>query len=78
MRQLKQALASQTDAGVNALLLVNENVPADITTFNYITWNTAYRISIADPFVVNFLQPTLGYSGAQMTALFLLADTFPA
>lgn len=72
MRQLIAALASQA-----VLVEVEQAVPGDTTNSYNIAWNHAYVMSIGDSFVTGFLQPTLGYSGAQMTALFTLALTFP-
>jgi len=73
MRQLKQALAAQT-----VIIEVYQALPADISNTYNIAWASAANMSLTDPFTINFLQPTLGYSAAQMQALFLLALTFPA
>ena len=72
MRQLVAALASQ-----GALASVIAALPSSSSNAYNIAWAFAYRMSIADPFTTGFLQPTLGYSNTQMTALFVLALTFP-
>jgi len=72
MRQLFAAMASQS-----VMVTAFEQLPADITNTYSIAWNSAYRMSIADPFITGFLQSALGYTGAQMAALFALALTFP-
>lgn len=72
MRQLFAAMAQD-----NVLVTAFEALPADITNSYNIAWNRAYRMSLSDPFVTGFLQPTLGYSASQIAALFLLAATFP-
>ena len=73
MRQLLAAMASQ-----NTLVGVAQAVPSDITNSYNIAWNHAFRMSLSDPFITGFLEPTLGYSQSQMQALFTLALTFPA
>jgi hypothetical protein len=72
MRQLIAALANQ-----GVLVSVFDALPADITNSYNIAYNHAYVMTIGDSFVTGFLQPTLGYSGAQMIALFDLALSFP-
>lgn len=72
MRQLKAALVSQT-----VMLTVLVAVPADPTNATNIAWFSAYEMTPTDTFVTGFLQPTLGYSNAQITALFTLALSFP-
>ena len=72
MRQLVAALASE-----NLLLGVTQALPGDETNAFNIAWTHAYLMSAGDPFVVGFLQPTLGYTGAQITTLFAYAATFP-
>lgn len=72
MRQLFAAMANQ-----GVMYQAFEQLPADVTnTFN-IAWNHAFIMTINDPFIQDFLQPALGYSDLQMTALFALALTFP-
>lgn len=71
-RQLLAAMASQ-----GVLYGVAEAVPSDITNSYNIAWNHAYTMPISDPFVSGFLQPTLGYTNAQMTALYAFALAFP-
>jgi hypothetical protein len=73
MRQLCAAMASQ-----GTLVGVFNALPSDITNSYNIAWWHAYYMNIGDPFVTGFLQPTLGYTGAQMQALFTFALTFPA
>ena len=73
MRQLIAAMGSQA-----VLVSVQNAVPADITNAYNIAWTHAVYMPLTDPFVTGFLQPTLGYSGAQMTTLYALALTFPA
>jgi hypothetical protein len=72
MRQLFAAMAFQ-----NVMVSAFEQLPSDITNTYSIAWNHAYRMPINDPFVSGFLQPALGYTGAQMTSLFALALTYP-
>jgi hypothetical protein len=72
MRQLVAALNAQGN-----LVTVFEALPSDITNQYNIGWNHAYIITQADPLVTGFIQPTLGYSGAQIATLFALAATFP-
>lgn len=72
MRQLKAALVSQS-----VMLTVLVAVPADPTNSTNIAWFSAYEMTPTDVFVTGFLQPTLGYSNAQIAALFSLALTFP-
>jgi 5-enolpyruvylshikimate-3-phosphate synthase len=72
MRQLVAALAAN-----GVLVAVAQAVPGDITTSTNIAWNHAYRMTISDSFVTGFLQPTLGYTNAQMIALFVEAQSFP-
>lgn len=72
MRQLFAAMANQ---GVMYSTFIQ--LPGDMTNSYNIAWNHAYRMAITDPFVTGFLQPALGYSSAQMAALFALALTFP-
>lgn len=73
MRQLLAAMASQ-----GVFLTAFQALPADVTDPNNIAWNHAFRMTLSDPFITGFLEPTLGYSQAQMQALFTLALTFPA
>lgn len=73
MRQLKQALSAQS-----VIIEVYQALPADIADGYNIAWASASNMTLTDPFTLGFLQPTLGYSNAQMQALFLLALTFPA
>jgi len=72
MRQLFAAMASQ-----GVMVTAFEALPADITDSNNIAWQHAYRMTITDTFITGFLQPAIGYSTAQMQALFALALTFP-
>lgn len=72
MRQLFAAMASQ-----GVLVIADQQVPGDITDPNNIAWNHAYRMTITDAFITGFLEPAIGYSPAQMAALFVLAQTFP-
>lgn len=72
MRQLLGALQTQ-----GMLYTAFSALPSDVTnTFN-IAWNHATNITIQDPFIVGFLQPTLGYSQAQLQTLFALANAIP-
>lgn len=72
MRQLIAALAAD-----GYLVTLFDALPGDITDqYNIAYWHAA-RMTIADPFVTLFLQPTLGLSGVQLTALFAQALTFP-
>jgi hypothetical protein len=73
MRQLVAAMAGQ-----GTLVAVYEALPSDITNSYNIAWSHAYYMGITDPFITGFLQPTLGYTTAQMQALFTLALTYPA
>ena len=73
MRQLLAAMA-----GENVLVSAAEALPSDITNEYNIAWNHAFRMSLSDPFITGFLEPTLGYSQDQMQALFTLALTYPA
>ena len=73
MRQLFAAMAAD-----NVMVIAFEQLPSDITSSYNIAWNSAFRMPITDPFVTGFLQPALGYSPSQMTALFAQALTFPA
>jgi hypothetical protein len=73
MRQLIAAMAAE-----DTLVGVYESLPSDLTNSYNIAWSHAYIITISDPFIVGFLQPTLGYSSAQMQALFAAAAAFPA
>lgn len=72
MRQLFAAMVVQ-----GVYLIAQAAVPADPTNATNIAWNSAYIMTIADPFVVGFLEPTLSFSGTQMAALFALAMTQP-
>lgn len=72
MRQLLAAMAS-----LDIFYGAYEQLPADVTNTYNIAWNHAFRMTIADPFITGFLQPALGYDTIQMTALFVLALTFP-
>jgi len=72
MRQLKEALAAQS-----VIIEVYQALPADIANTYNIAWASAANMSLTDPFTLGFLQPTLGYTGAQMQALWLLALTYP-
>ena len=73
MRQLFAAMADQ-----DVMLTAFDQLPADITNTYNIAWTHGYRMTITDPFITGFLQPAIGYSDAQMVALFALALTFPA
>jgi hypothetical protein len=73
MRQLKAALAAQS-----VMVQVYDALPSDITNQYNIAWASGATMTLTDPFTTGFLQPTLGYSAGQMTALFALALTFPA
>ena len=72
MRQLFAAMAAQ-----GVMVTAFEALPADITNTNSIAWNYAYRMTLSDTFITGFLQPAIGYSTAQMQALFALATTYP-
>ena len=72
MRQLFAAMAA---AGV--LVTADQAVPADITNSSNIAWNHAYRMTITDPFITGFLEGAIGYSAAQMAALFVAALAYP-
>jgi hypothetical protein len=72
MRQLFAAMAA---AGV--MVTAFEALPGDITNSSNIAWNHAYRMIISDPFITGFLQPAIGYTNAQMTALFAAALSYP-
>lgn len=73
MRQLVAALGAQSQ-----LVGVYEALPSDLTNSFNIAWYHGYAMTLNDPFTTGFLQPTLGYSGPQMAALFALALSFPA
>ena len=72
---MRQLFAAMADQGV--LFSTSEAVPSDITNSYNIAWNKAYIMSINDPFITGFLQPTLSYSSLQMAELFALAQTYP-
>jgi len=72
MRQLFAAMADE-----DVLVTAFDQLPSDITNSYNIAWNHAYRMTITDTFITGFLQPAIGYSSAQMAALFVLAATFP-
>ena len=72
MRQLTAALAAQA-----VLVTLLNALPGDVTNAYNICWNRGYIITPSDPFITGFLQPTLSYSGANVTTLFALAATFP-
>ena len=73
MRQLLAALAADS-----LLVTLFEAVPADITNqYNIAYWH-ATKMTLTDPFITGFLQPTLSYSALQVQTLFTLALTFPA
>lgn len=73
VRQLAAALSLQ-----NELVALLEALPSDLTNSYNIAWYHGTYMTTSDPFITGFLRPTLGYSGAQVTALFLLAYGFPA
>lgn len=73
VRQLAAALAAQSE-----LIALLEALPSDLTNTYSIAWNHGNYMTPLDPFITGFLQPTLGYSGSQITALFTLAYSFPA
>jgi hypothetical protein len=72
MRQLFAAMANQS-----VLVLAFGSLPGDQTNQYNIAWYHAYRMTITDPFITGFLEPAIGYTGAQMAALFVLAQSFP-
>ena len=72
MRQLFAAMAQE-----NVLYEAFEALPSDVTNTYNIAWNHAFRMTIGDPFVVDFLQPAISYTTPQMANLFALALTFP-
>lgn len=73
MRQLLAALANQ-----NLLYVAFQALPSDPANSYNIAWWHATRMSLADPFITGYLEPTIGYNSTQMAALFILALTFPA
>lgn len=72
MRQLIQAMST-----LGVLVTVFDSLPSDITDPYNIMWAHGNYVTIGDPFVTGFLQPTLGYSPAQMRVLFQLAAAAP-
>ena len=72
MRQLVAALGAQS-----VLVTANAGLPADISSPYNIAWNHAYLMASNSTFVTAWLQPTIGYTNLQITALFALAATFP-
>ena len=72
MRQLKAALAFQ-----NELVPLFDNLPGDMNNEYNITWWSGSIINATDIFITGFLQPTLGYSNAQVVTLLALAQTYP-
>ena len=72
MRQLFAAMAAQ-----GVMVTAIEALSGDVTNAYNIAWNHAYRMTFSDTFITGFLQPAIGYSTAQMQALFALATTYP-
>ena len=62
------AFAAMAAAGV--MVTAFNALPGSITNTYNIAWNHAYRMSINDPFITGFLEGAIGYSPAQMAALF--------
>ena len=71
LRQFRTALAEQSE-----LVTVDQAVSADITNAVNIQWNSGSLV-VPDDDLASFVQTTLSYSDAQMTALFALAATMP-
>ena len=71
-----QLLAALSTQGV--LVTLFDALPSDITNPYNIAYNHANYITIGDPFITGFLQPTLGYSQADVYNLFNLAAAVPA
>jgi hypothetical protein len=69
MRQLITVLGQ-----LGLLIDVFNALPGDITDQYNIAWNHAPYMSASDPFVTGFLQPTLGFSDAQILGLFALSN----
>ena len=72
MRQLFAAMAFD-----GVMVTAFNALSADITNSNNIAWYHAYAMTISDPFITGFIQPTIGYTTLQMELLFVLARTFP-
>jgi hypothetical protein len=70
-RQMREALA----AGGN-LVTIDSATSADINNATTIEWRNGNLIVLGDPVSV-LVQTTLGYSNAQMAALFASAQTYP-
>lgn len=70
MRQIKAAMAQ-----LGYMVEVSQAIPADITDSDNIAWTSAFRMSIADPFVTQFLVQLIGQGAVD--AIWALAPTFP-
>ena len=71
----RQLLAAMASDGV--LYTAFDTLPPDPANSYNIAWWHSFRLAINDPFVTGFIQPAIGYTTAQMQALFALAATFP-
>jgi hypothetical protein len=69
--QLQMALVNQ-----GQYYNIQSAIPSDPTNFVTIEWTTGAPIAPGSQ-LYTFIQSTLGYSTAQMTALITLAQTFP-
>ena len=70
-RQMREALANAGN-----LVTIDSATSADITNATTIEWRNGSIIVYGDA-VASFIQTTLGYSNAQMAALFASALTYP-
>lgn len=75
-RQFRTALANIASPPPNALVDVDNNVPADISNAVNIQWNHGNWVLYGDD-VCLFTQSILGYSNAQMLALIQGAQIYP-
>jgi hypothetical protein len=69
LKQMKQALANDSSV---TLYAVNDVIPGDVADPINIQWTSGGMVVPGDALAV-LIQATLGYSGAQMTALFAAA-----
>lgn len=72
MRQLAATLAAN-----DLLVGVLEALTSDVTNQYNIAWTHATVMNATDPFSTGFLQPTLGYTTAQMQELYISGLAFP-
>ena len=71
-RQLYSALAAAGE-----MTTVYQAVNADPNSQNWVDFSTSFTVNITSGLAL-FIQTTLGYSDAQMTALFVSALSYPA